>query len=289
MIHSDRVPGAESLFVDVDDCRLHYLRAGDGGPPVVLLHGSGIDDAALSWKHTIPALANRHKVYALDWPGHGESGPPTGDPSVPFYRSILCGFLDSVGLDRVALVGISMGGAVALGCALERPERCRSVVAVDSYGLVDRIPGGIGSYLLASVPFVDVVGRQWAGLSAGTARAAVGSFVHDPDQLPDAFFEDVRERLSEPRAGAAFVSFQRNEFGLDGVDTSFADRLDELEMPVTLVHGRADPLIPLEWAETAAESIPEARLRVIDRCGHWPPRERPDVFVRHLRSALDDA
>lgn len=291
MIHSDRVPGAESLFADVEGCRLHYLRAGEEGPPVVLLHGSGIDDAALSWKLAIPALADQYQVYALDWPGHGQSEPVEDgsdlEPSVPAYESILTSFLDSVGIDTAAVVGISMGGAVAIGTALDHPDRCTRLVLVDSYGLVDRIPGGIGSYLLASVPFVDVVGRQWAGFSRATTRTAIGSFVHDPASLPEEFVGELHERLSQPGAGAAFVSFQRNEFGFDGVDTSYADRLSELRLPVTLIHGREDPLIPLSWSESAVASIPDAQLRVIDDCGHWPPREQPEAFERLLLAALE--
>jgi pimeloyl-ACP methyl ester carboxylesterase len=160
-------------------------------------------------------------------------------------------------------------------------------VLIDSYGLRDAIPGGIGAYFLANTPMAGLLGRQWARTSKSTARASLGQFVYDTGAVPDEFVTEVRHRLKQPGAGEAFMSFQRNEFGPRGVRTHYADELDELVPPTLLVHGRHDPLIPVSWAADAAESIPEARLQVIDRCGHWPTRERPEAFVDRLQTFLD--
>lgn len=296
MISHETVPEADSLYVDVGGRRLHYLRAGDEGPPVVLLHGSGIDDAALSWHHVLPALADRFQVYAPDWPGYGESPDPEVDPDGAYYAEVLADFLDAIPAEQPVLVGLSMGGAAAMGVALDEPERVRSLVLVDSYGLRDAVPGGTAAYLLAKTPFAAQMGRQLAAgpLSTGSrggsragARAAITPFVADPDGLDEAFLDGVAERLAEPGAGSAFVAFQRAEFGPDGVKTHFGDRLGEVAVPTLVVNGAADPLIPPEWAERAAAAIPDAQLAVLDECGHWPPRERPQSFLDVLEPFLD--
>ncbi|GAA0674398.1 alpha/beta fold hydrolase [Natronoarchaeum mannanilyticum] len=309
MIRSERVPTANSRYVTVDDRRVHYLEAGvdmlrsgeeddedsersdaDDRPPIVLLHGSGIDDAALSWKHAIEYLAEERgrRVYALDWPGYGESDAPDGAMTTEYYVGVLSEFLDALALDRAALVGISMGGAAALGVALVRPDLVERLVLVDSYGLRDAVPGGVGSYLLANTPFANVFGRQFAGSSADATRMAVGEFVHDPAGLSDEFVAEVNERLGRSGAGDAFFAFMRDEFRPNGVRTDYSDRLGELSMPTLLLHGAQDSLVPPEWSEVAADAIPGARLELIDDCGHWVPRERPDRFNEILGEFLSE-
>lgn len=290
MIASDRVPTANVREVTVDGTSIHYLESGTSAPtdepPVVLLHGSGIDDAALSWKHAIPFLVEGHRrrVFALDWPGYGESDQPSGATTTAYYVDVLGAFLDAVGVETATLVGISMGGSAALGYTLDRPERVERLVLVDSYGLRDSVPGGTGSYLLANTPFANLFGRQFAAASDASTRVAIGEFVHDADSLPDEFVADVRERLRTPGAGRAFFSFMREEFRPDGVVTDYSDRFDDLTVPTLLVHGREDPLVPAEWSRDAAAAIPNASLSILDECGHWPPRECPTAFNERLGS-----
>jgi len=262
----------------------------DDRPPIVLLHGSGIDDAALSWKHAIEHLAEERgrRVYALDWPGYGESDAPDGAMTTEYYVGVLSKFLDALAIDRVALAGISMGGAAALGVALGRPELVERLVLVDSYGLRDAVPGGVGSYLLANTPFANLFGRQFAAASTDATRLAVGEFVHDTGGLSDEFVAEVNERLREPGAGDAFFSFMRDEFRPNGVRTDYSDRLGELSMPTLLIHGAQDSLVPPEWSAVAADAIPGARLELIDECGHWVSRERPDRFNELLGEFLEE-
>jgi pimeloyl-ACP methyl ester carboxylesterase len=287
MNRNNPIQSADSEYLETDDRTLHYLRAGDEGPPIVLLHGSGIDDAALSWKPTIPALADSYRVFAPDWPGHGDSDDPDEPPSGAYYESVLETFLNELGLEQVALVGISMGGGAALGHALDYPDRVSSLVLIDSYGLRNAIPGGIGAYFLANTPLAGIFGRQWAGASKSTARASISQFVYDTGAISEEFVTQVRQRLQQPGAGEAFMAFQRNEFSPGGVQTHYADDLSDLVPSTLLVHGRDDPLIPVSWSAEAAEVIPDASLHVLDRCGHWPTRERPDAFIDRLQQFLD--
>ncbi|WP_435332938.1 alpha/beta fold hydrolase [Haloarchaeobius sp. TZWWS8] len=272
----------------VDGRRIHYRRAGVDGPAVVLLHGGGVDDAELSWKHTIESLAAAgYQVYAPDWPGYGDSDP-IDVHSTESYVRVLGGFLDALGLGSVSLVGISMGGAAALGFALENPERVENLALVDSYGLGPTIPAGSFWYTLAHVPGANAAGWSMMGASPEATTLGLANVVHDPNAIPGEFVGEVRDRAKRRGAGSAFTAFQRNEVGPAGrAKTNYADRVDELSMPVLLVHGEGDPLFPVRWARRAHERLPESRLEVFEDCGHWTPREHPDRFDAVLLEFLN--
>ncbi|MCT9096890.1 alpha/beta fold hydrolase [Haloarchaeobius sp. HME9146] len=267
----------------LDGRRIHYRRAGVDGPTVVLLHGGGVDDAELSWKLTIEELADAgYQVYAPDWPGYGESDPHP-EPSIDTYVEILDEFLDALALDTVSLVGISMGGAAALGYTLDHSERVEKLTLVDSYGLGSTVPAGSLWYTLAHIPGANAAGWSMMGTSREATAFGLGNVVHDPNAVPGTFVSDVRERASETGAGRAFTRFQRNEIGPGGrVKTNYASDLDELDIPVLLVHGEGDPLFPVHWARRAHEDIADSALVVFEHCGHWSPREKPLRFNTNL-------
>lgn len=268
--------------------RVRYAAAGsDDAPPVVLLHGGGVDAAAFSWKRAIPALADDFRVYAPDWPGYGESGPPTRRPTVEYYVDVLGDFLDELDLPAASLVGISMGGGVALGYALSHPARVRRLVLVDSYGLGGAVPGGPLSAALAGTPgaisAVWKLLRRSRRLTALAVRAAV-----DPRNLTPELVDDAHAEVGRPDAGRAWAAFQRAEVGRHGLRTNYLDRLPDLAVPTLLVHGERDAFVPVEWATRAAALIPDGEVRVLADCGHVPPRERPEAFVAAVREFLAD-
>ena len=278
--------------VPLDGLRVRYHRAGPetapqgaDAPPVVLLHGGGLDSAALSWRDALPALAADRTVCAPDWPGYGESDPPDGSPSVAYYVDVLRRFLDALDLPRVSLVGISMGGAAAVGFALDHPDRVERLVAVDSYGLGRRAPGGsLGAMFVRlpvvnGLPFAAMAQSRW--LTAQTLREIVA-----PENLTADLVDEALTELRRPRAAEAWTAFQRNEVGFDGLRTDFTDRLADLRTPTLFVHGEEDPLIPVDWSARAASLAPDAGVHAIPDCGHWPPREKPEEFVEAVRAFL---
>ena len=115
-------------------------RAGDAGPPVLLLHGAMLDTAHGVWHEIVPQLASDHRVYAIDMPRHGRSRPWTGMLGDDFYSHFMAELLDQLGLDRAALVGLSMGGGVAHRFALSSPGRVSALVAIELAGWRRRAP-----------------------------------------------------------------------------------------------------------------------------------------------------
>ena len=273
----------------IGDCRIAYRRAGTSGPPVVLCHGAGIDDATVSWRHAIDALSDDYRVYGLDWPEYGRS---TGDVThtIETYVDILEGFIETIPYERVSLAGISMGGGAALGYALEHPERVEQLALVDSYGLGGRLPNALPWKLLSQVPGMTEFGKIAAGATTDSVRMVLDSLVADSSALPDPFVEDVRQKLMEPGSIQAFKAFQNNELSFNGrVATNFVDELDSLAVPTLLVHGKDDPLVPVDWSARAARRIPDAELDLVRNCGHWTPRERPERFNESLLEWLPDS
>src|SRR5512140_2516120 len=117
-----------SCFLTIQGIRVHYLCAGDGGTTVILLHGGGVDCAALSWGGFLPELAENYRVIAPDLPGYGETDRPDVPYSMNYYIQFLAGFLDQLGTPCATLAGISMGGGIALGFALSNPARVEKLV-----------------------------------------------------------------------------------------------------------------------------------------------------------------
>ncbi|WP_222915358.1 alpha/beta hydrolase [Natrinema sp. SYSU A 869] len=272
----------------ISDCRIAYRRAGTSGPPIVLCHGAGLDDATVSWRHAINALADDYRVYALDWPGYGNS---TGDVdhTIETYVDVLEGFLETLPFERVSLAGISMGGGVALGYALDNPDRVEQLALVDSYGLGNKLPNALQWKVLSQVPGATEFGKIAASTSTQSVRMVLDGLVADAGGLPDRFVDDIRRKLMEPGSIQAFEEFQNNELSFNGrVATNFVDDLESLSVPTLLIHGREDPLVPVEWSKRAADLIPDAELDLVDDCGHWTPRERPERFNESLRNWLPD-
>ncbi|HET7323994.1 MAG TPA: alpha/beta hydrolase [Halococcus sp.] len=278
----------ESKRVDIEvdgyeSVGIRYLTAGEKneGPPVVLLHGIGLDAASVSWKYALPHFADEHRVIALDFPGHGESDE-SELYTTEYYINVLGGLLDVLDIDTVCLAGISMGGAVALGHTLDNQQMVERLVLVDSYGLGRDAPWRPGGSALVRMPGFD--GLLGAGFALNPAIVA-GSLAGVVVNTPAGFVTDVYRAVG-PAAARALSQWQRDEFRACGLRTCYLDRLSELRTPTLLIHGREDPIFPIGWSERATERIRENAFEVFENCGHWPPREYPEKFNRVVSGFL---
>jgi pimeloyl-ACP methyl ester carboxylesterase len=279
----------EARDVDMDGSTVRCHVAGpEDAPPVVLIHGAGLDAAGVSWKKTVPALAESYRVIAPDLPGYGGSDrvPPTVTPTVEFYVGVLDTLLRELDLVEATLVGISKGGGIALGCALDHPTRVRRLVLVDSYGLGDLVPGGRKTAAMLKLPKVLEI-SWWAMKKSRKMTKASLENVALPENIDEAFVDDVYRELRRPNSGDAYFRFARGELHLSGPRTNYFDRLSEIPVETLFVHGKDDPLIPLELSKRAADEAPVADLFTLERCGHWVPRECPDAFISRLQAWLE--
>ena len=269
----------DTTWVRVDELRVRCLAAGTGeAPPVLLLHGGGFDAAGLSYRHTIDPLSRLRPVVAFDWPGYGGSDKPNLRYDLAYYARFLERLMDSLGIERAALVGVSMGGAAALSFALRSQKRVEKLVLVASYGLGKDIPRGRLGYFLVHAPLAADLIYALLNRSRRSLRWGLRRIVHDPRVVSDELVDEARRLLDQPASGRAFRSFRKSEVGWGGLKTDLSGRLGEVAVPTLLVHGEHDRVVPVAWARRAHERLPDSELRVLRGCGHWPPREYPDKF-----------
>lgn len=273
---ADSTDAWRSLSVDCDEGRRRVIRAGERGSPVLLLSGAGVDNALLSWRHLIPALAERHRVFALDWPKQGASRPWHGHAGHERMLRCVTEVLDHFGLDTVSLVGLSQGGALSLAYAIDEPQRVSRLVAIAPGGVVS-FPLGVHQllWLSAKVSFLNRTVPNWMLRS----RASVRSFVRRGlvPAPPDDFDDLVDEVHAEIRAhGAASSDWQNSSIGFRRMNVDLRPRLHEISCPALFIQGDRDAAIRPKHTQAAAARVPTARFELLPGHGHWPNRQSPD-------------
>ncbi|MCA1731390.1 MAG: alpha/beta fold hydrolase [Actinobacteria bacterium] len=264
--------------IEVDGLRIHCLKAGERNAPVLLLHGGGYDAASLSYKRGIGPISEHHQVFAPDWPGYGKSDKPQMEYTTEYYVGFLGRLMDSLGLEKATLVGISMGGAVSLGFSLQLPQRVEKLVLVDSHGLGGEVPGGMASEALVRLPLLNKL--VWATLkrSRRMVEWSLQSVFYDPRSVTENLVDEVYQLARKPGAGRAWRSWQKNEIRREGLRTNFVERLPTLAVPTLILHGAEDGYVPVSWARRAHTLIKDSELHIFPQCGHWLTLERPGEF-----------
>jgi pyruvate dehydrogenase E2 component (dihydrolipoamide acetyltransferase) len=268
---SDEDAGPEPETVEVGAGALRYLRQGEGGDAVVLLHGFGGD--LNNWLFAAPALAEGHTVYALELPGHGGSSKDVGPGDLDFLVAAVVGFLDAVGLERVHLVGHSLGGLVAASAALRDPGRALSLTLVSSAGLGEEING---DYLDG---FITAGSRR-------ELKPALELLFADSGQVTRQLVDDVLRYKRIDGVDAALRSIAEHVFGDGRQHVLVGDRLAELGVPLLVVWGREDQIIPAEHARHVPE---QAEVHVLDGSGHSPHMEAAGDVNRVMERFLAGA
>ncbi len=241
---------------------------------VLLLHG--LADYHLSWYCNIDFLADAgYRAIAPDLPGFGESDKPNHlDYDPGSAADFVYDFSQELGVDKLFLVGNSAGGLVAGLFALEHPEMVEKLVLVDSAGLGQEI-----SLLLRiiSIPVLgDLVYRPNLNNRLGLTRRL---FYQPPAVLEELLPEMSRVKLL-PGARMATLRAIRSSISLRGLRKRWfiLDRLKDVEIPMMVVWGAEDIIVPVSHAENADNALPNCVTHVIPECGHWPQMEKPTVF-----------
>jgi pimeloyl-ACP methyl ester carboxylesterase len=268
------MPRVELRGGELDGLSLHYLVEGGGGQPVILVHGLG--GFAEYWRETIPALAVRSTVYALDLPGFGRSAKPRVPYGPIYLAGALRAFMESLGIGQASIVGHSLGGAVAVTFALMHPLR------IDRLALLGAVVPGF-TYRLSWLPRLALVPGLGEALAAcrspRAVKACLARCFYAPSRAELDFLVDSfsAERMNAA-ARAAVLACAR------GLRTECVERradyqraLATLEMPVLMIHGRQDRVVPATHCAEVTSGLPRATVRWIDRCGHFPHLEHPSL------------
>jgi len=265
----------DSWLATSPEVAIHFHDLGEGAP-VVFLHGSGIGvSAAANWWMNLPAIAEHHRVLALDLLGFGlTQSAPTVEFGVRAWVDQVIRFADRLGLSRFWLVGNSLGGWVALQLACDHPGRVAGIVSM-----------GTGGGARAPVKRAD---SEQLSITTDDMRRMLGAFVSDPAFVTD---ELIEIRLRAANRDGVHEQYQRvlaaRERDRAESPIGHAD-LERLDVPVLLIHGREDKVIPLRRSLDLLDALPAADLHVYSRCGHWSQIERADDFneavIRYISS-----
>jgi pimeloyl-ACP methyl ester carboxylesterase len=277
----------QETWLHLDGLHIHCLNAGESGTPVILLHGAGLDSAMLSWEEIIEPLAEKHRVFAPDLAGYGLSDRPDISYTLDFYTNFVEHLLDILHLEKASLIGLSMGGSIALSLALQSPERVERLILVDSYGIQDRVSAHFFSYLFVHLPFVN----EWSYKILGSSRSLIRwtlltSLIYNPQHLSNELIEKVYQAAQEAEAGRAFISLQKNDVRWNSLRSNFINRLYEIQNPTLIIHGEQDKAVPLRYAQQAHQLIKGSQLAVMQNCRHWPQREEPKEFLQIVTNFL---
>ena len=260
-----RARGFKPHRATLPEAGVRYWRGGRG-TPVVFVHGFGTE-AAVNWYQQMIACAASFDVVAPDLPGFGASDRIATTNCIALQVRSLAVLLDRLRLDRIALVGHSMGGWISLAFAAAYPERIEKLVVVDAAGLRFDPDLSLERALLPQT--IDDV------------RLLIRANFQRTVRLPTFVLRDLlrtAQRDVEPRTEL----LQRLVYGDEHLD----DRLHAITAPTLVVWGRGDTLTPPSLGERIVAAIPRAQLEIFEDCAHSPNVEQPDRFNRLLLDFL---
>ena len=283
MTHTQGCHEIES--VTINGHRRAYVKVGHG-PALLLLHGIGCDHR--TWDPVISELAKDYTVIAPDLLGHGQSDKPRADYSLGGYANGMRDLLSVLGIDRATVVGHSFGGGVAMQFAYQFPERTERIVLVSSGGLGREVTPAIRAITTPGFHYVmgamTLPGVRHVNTTALRLLSSTG-LPHTRDLGEVA---RVYESFTDPKARAATRHVVRAVVDYSGQVVTMSDRAYLTSgLPMCVVWGTDDHVIPVSHAARAAEMAPWARVEVIADSGHFPHKDHADRFVAIMRDFME--
>jgi len=244
---------------------IHYVDEGQG-PPLVLIHGLG--GSICNFRYNIPVLSQHLRVVAPDLKGFGYSErPATGDYSLTAQARLVAELMDRLGIPRAAVLGHSMGGAIALRLATIWPEKVDRLILVGSAPPDRMVPRFVAS---PPLPSLLRLGTALVLHQPRLREIVLRQGFYDPAFLSPEMVEEFRDIARIRGSTSSIVSILRDAAREEPID------LSRVSQPVLLLWGRHDRWSSLRLARWLADQIPDARLKVIERARHMVLEERAE-------------
>ena len=257
---------ASTETLEVDGYRISYLKRGNAAESAILIHGFGGD--LNTWLLNLESLAATHSVYALDLPGHGGSSKQVGDGTLSGFANALKGFMDSMRVNKAHIAGHSLGGAVAILFALNHPERCSSLVLIASAGLGPEIDTG---YIRG---FISSTRRN-------ELRPQLEKLFADSRLITRQLVDDTLKYKRIDGVDSALRTIASQFCPSDVQSTILRDRIVELQMPVLVLWGFEDRILPVSHALNLPEHV---RTEILSGYGHMLHMEAASKVNTAVRS-----
>lgn len=248
-----------------------FWRSGETGSDVLFLHGTGGHVEAFA--RNIGEFGTHHRAWAMDLLGHGWSDLSRVDLEIADYTRHVLNFLDTMGIDRVVLVGISLGGWVATQFAIDHPERVAALILAT--------PGGSQADRAVMRTIRTATSAAVEELNWDTVRSRLEYLVHDPSAITDDLVATRMSIYSRP----GMTQNMAHVLVLQDPDTRARNLIDahgygQITCPVLVVWTEHDPTATVIEGRRVASMISGAEFLVLDDCAHWPQFEKADLFNR---------
>jgi len=282
-----KLASADNQFVTVDGIEIHFNQVGEAGPDLILMHGLGA--SVFSWQRVMDDLSKFGTVTAYDRPAFGlterklpEDYNGRNPYSQTYQPQLLAEFMNQLDIASAVMVGNSAGGTLAVQMALDHPERVEALILVDPAVLT---LGGPPTFFnsIIKLPSIDRIGPLLARLGGSMTEGFLRRAYHDPAKITPDTLEGYQEPLRAAHWDLAFWEFIKAAEPIN-----LAVRLGEMDLPVLVITGDDDRIIPTEESIQVAGMIKNAKIVVIPECGHVPQEECPEVFMKAVEEFLYD-
>lgn len=253
-------------FTNVMNYKVRYAESGDINKNLLLVHGLG--GSGESWMHNVDEFAKYFHVFAPDLIGFGHSDKPKIQYTMKTFTNFLNAFLDAIGLEKTNVVGSSMGGQIAAEFAIAHPNKVEKLVLTSPAGIPPREFKGTKE-LKQYVKVLDAKNLE-------DVRKAVISADASEATVSEEHVRSVYEYVTMSGAKDAFLSSLKGSSDAPRL----ANRLKSIKAKTLVIWGKEDRLIPVKYCEPFLTKMENCRLLIIEKCGHRPHAEKPDLFNR---------
>jgi pimeloyl-ACP methyl ester carboxylesterase len=260
----------EEKFINIDGNKIRYLDAAGTDGTIVLVHGLGA--SAERWEFVIPLFNKHYRVIVPDLIGFGYSDKPLVDYTTDFFSKFLADFLDKIGLEKINIIGSSLGGQIIAEYASENKDSIEKMVLVSPSGAMKHSTPALDAYVMAAL-YPDKEGAENAyKMMAGPNQ-----------EINPKIIEDFVTRMKLPNAKMAFMS---TLLGLKNAE-NITKTLQTISIPTLIIWGERDSVIPIKYADSFVSSIQDCRFYRMNDCGHTPYVEVPEKFTKIVLDFLE--
>ena len=258
-------------FVDIDGNKIRYFESGSSKKTLVLVHGLGASSER--WQYVVPLFEIDFHVIVLDLVGFGYSDKPLADYTIDFFSNFLEKFLVSFGIKKTSIVGSSLGGQIAAEYTSSHPQSVDKLILVSPSGIMKQSTFALDAYVMAALYPNEQSAKNAFEIMDGSGK-----------KIPMNIINGFVTRMKLPNAKFAFMST------LLGLKNSklITKKLENISSPTLIIWGSDDPVIPVNFADDFVSSINNCTLYEMNKCGHTPYVQEPELFASRVLEFLNN-
>jgi 2-hydroxy-6-oxonona-2,4-dienedioate hydrolase len=262
----------QEKFVDVDGNKIRYLESGSSKKTLVLIHGLGA--SCERWEKVLPIFENDFQVIVPDLIGFGYSDKPTVDYTMDFFSNFLEKFLKTLEINKTSIIGSSLGGQIAVEYTSSHSNSVEKLILVSPSGIMKQSTFALDAYIMAALyP------------NENSAKNAFETMDGSGGKIPRNTITSFVKRMKLHNAKFAFMS---TLLGLK-YSESITPKLENISSSTLLIWGTDDPVIPIKFSKDFVTSINNCELYEMNKCGHTPYVQEPELFASKVLKFLNNS